>query len=243
MDGCDSRGDRACNRGQSVVTSSRKSNTESVAHLPTYDQFRFPVWAVLGLVLVFAAIAAAVSLNDTASFDRAILLLLRDPADISRPPGPPWLFETMRDFTSLGSIAVLVLFTVAVAGYWLLAGRRRAAALLVAALMGALLTNDLLKLAFDRPRPDAILQSARIFSTSFPSGHAALSSAVYFSAARLSGSATMVARHFLLYLAALLVLVIGFSRLYLGLHYPSDVLAGWCVGGAWVLALSSAMAE
>lgn len=205
---------------------------------------RFPGWAVLGLILLFAAIAAAVSLNATAPFDRSVLLLLRDPANISRPIGPEWLFETMRDFTSLGSIAVLVLFTVVIAGYWLLVGRRRAAVLLVAVLIGALVTNDLLKLAFDRPRPDAILQSARVFSSDFPSGHAALSSAAYFSAALLSGSlATGVARRFLLYLAGFVVLGIGFSRLYLGLHYPSDVVAGWCVGGAWVLALSRAMAE
>ena len=173
-------------------------------------------------------------------FDRSILLALRDPANIAVTLGPPWLFETMRDFTSLGSIAVLAVFTVAVAGYWLLSGRRRAAALLVAAFIGTLVVNDLLKLAFDRPRPDAVLQSARIFSSGFPSGHAALSSAVYFSASLL---ATGVARGFLLSLAGFIVLVIGFSRIYLGVHYPSDVLAGWCVGAGFVLALSPAMAE
>ncbi len=205
---------------------------------------RFPVWAFAGLVVLFVAIAAAISLNVTVPFDRAILLALRDPANISRPIGPQWLFETVRDFTSLGSIAVLVLFTVVMAGYWLLTGRRRAAALLAAALIGALVTNDLLKLGFDRARPDAILQSARVFSSGFPSGHAALSSAVYLSAALLAGSgATWGARRFLLCLAGLIVLLVGFSRLYLGVHYPSDVLAGWCVGGAWVLALSHAMAE
>lgn len=205
---------------------------------------RFPGWAIPSLILLFSAIAAAVSLNATAPFDRSVLLWLRDPADVSRPIGPEWLFESMRDFTSLGSVAIVVLFTVVIAGYWLLVGRGRAAALLVAVLIGALVTNDLLKLAFDRPRPDAILQSARVFSSDFPSGHAALSAAAYFSAALLSGSqATGVARRFLLCLAGFVVLVIGFSRLYLGLHYPSDVLAGWCVGGAWVLALSRAMAE
>ena len=192
---------------------------------------------------MFAAIAAAVSLNATATFDRAILLLLRDPANISRPIGPEWLFETMRDLTSLGSIVVLVLFTFAIAGYWLTAGRHRAALLLVAVFIGALVTNDLLKLAFDRPRPDAILQSARIFSSGFPSGHAALSSAVYFYAGLLAGSGRRITRTFLLYLAGFVVLVIGFSRLYLGVHYPTDVLAGWCVGGAWVLAFSPLIAE
>jgi undecaprenyl-diphosphatase len=201
------------------------------------------VWAFIGLVLLFAAIAAAVSLNATAPFDRMILLSLRDPANLSRPIGPAWLFETMRDLTSLGSIVVLLLFTATVAGYWLLTGRRRAAALLITALIGAIILNELLKVAFERPRPDAILQSARVFSSDFPSGHATISSAVYFSASLLAGLPAMgVARHFLLYLAGLVVVVIGFSRLYLGLHYPTDVLAGWCVGGAWVLALSPAIA-
>ncbi|HEX5282290.1 MAG TPA: phosphatase PAP2 family protein [Micropepsaceae bacterium] len=204
------------------------------------DQFRFALW-VIGLVLLFAIIAAAVLLNLTMPFDRGILMSLRDPTNISRTIGPPWLSETMRDFTSLGSISVLALFTATVAGYWLLTGRRRAAALLVAAMIGTLVMNDLLKLAFDRPRPDAILQSARVFSSGFPSGHAALSLAFYLSAARLAGSATRDARRFLLYLAGSIVLVIGFSRLYLGVHYPSDVLAGWCVGGVWVLAVARAM--
>lgn len=215
-----------------------------MAPLKQEHPLRFPVWAVAGLVLAFAAIAAAVSLNVTAPFDRAILLSLRQPANISRPIGPAWLFETMRDLTSLGSIAVLLLFTVTLAGYWLLTGRRRAAALLVAALIGAIVLNDLLKLAFERPRPDAILQSARVFSSDFPSGHAAISSAVYFSASLLAGSqpAMRGVRRFLLYFAGLVTVVIGFSRLYLGLHYPTDILAGWCVGGVLVLALSPAMA-
>ena len=213
------------------------------AILPENRALQFPAWAVPGLVVLFAVIAAAVSLNVTTPFDRSILLWLRDPANIARPIGPQWLFETMRDLTSLGSIAVLTVFTVVIAGYWLLAGRHRAAALLVAAQIGALVTNDLLKLAFDRPRPDAILQSAHVFSSDFPSGHAALSSAVYFSAALLAGSATGIARRFLLTLAGSVVLVIGFSRLYLGVHYPTDVLAGWCVGGVSVLALAPAMTE
>lgn len=208
-----------------------------------HHQLRICTWAILGLVIVFAAIAAAVSLNITMPFDRSILMSLRDPTNISRTIGPPWLSETMRDFTSLGSISVLALFTATVAGYWLLTGRRCAAALLVAAMIGTLVMNDLLKLAFDRPRPDAILQSARVFSSGFPSGHSALSSAVYLSAARLAGLDARDARRFLLDLAGVIVLVIGFSRLYLGVHYPSDVLAGWCVGGAWFLALSCVRGE
>lgn len=215
-----------------------------MAPLKQEHPFQFRLWAFISLVLVFAAIAAAISLNATTQFDRSILLSLRGSANLARPAGPQWLFETMRDFTSLGSIVVLSLFTVTLAGYWHLAGRTRAAALLVAALICTLIMNDLLKLAFDRPRPDAVLQSARVFSSGFPSGHAALSSAVYFSASLLGGSpANTVTRRFLRYLAGLVVLVIGFSRLYLGVHYPSDVLAGWCVGGAWVLALSPLMAE
>jgi undecaprenyl-diphosphatase len=189
------------------------------------------------LLLLFAAIASAVSLNATASFDRGIILSLRDASNLSRPIGPGWAAEAIRDVTSLGSVVVVFLFVAVVCGYWLFAGNRRAAALLLVSTVGALLLNDVLKLLFDRPRPDAILQAARVFSSGFPSGHATLSCATYFSAALLFGSQTGSpnGRVYLLWAAAAIIAAIGFSRIYLGLHYPTDVFAGWCIGGAWVV--------
>src|SRR5437016_12802720 len=110
--------------------------------------------AIAVLFLIFAVIATAVSVDATAGFDRAVLLSLRDAANRERPSGPEWLVEAARDFTSLGSVIVVLLFTGTVAGYWLLAGHRRSATLLLASVIGALLLNYLLHLMFDRSRPD-----------------------------------------------------------------------------------------
>ena len=202
--------------------------------LPRDDLRAIVVIAVL--LLIFAVIATAVSVDATAGFDRAVLLSLREAANRGRPSGPEWLVEAARDFTSLGSVIVVLLFTGTVAGYWLLTEKRRSGTLLVASVVGALLLNDLLKLIFDRARPDAILQSARVFTAGFPSGHAALSFAAYFSAAALiSREQHHASRTFLIGVAAGVVALIGFSRLYLGLHYPTDIAAGWCVGAIWLL--------
>ena len=189
--------------------------------------------------ILFAVIAAAVSSGATMPFDRAILLSLRDPKAYFHPVGPVWLFETMRDITALGSVAVLTVFTLGLAGYWYLSQRRGPAALLIGAAAGVLILNDVLKSVFDRPRPDASLQLAHVFSSGFPSGHSACSAAIYFSAAILLSdpSANRRVRIFTICTAAVLVVLIGFSRIYLGVHYPTDVLAGWCVAAVVTAAL------
>ncbi len=195
---------------------------------------QFPTVTVVVLIILFAGLATAVSLNLTLGFDRAILLSLRNSANLARP-GPEWLAETMRDITSLGSVVAVLIFAVTISGYWLLNGDPRAAALLLGSAIGALVLNEILKLAIDRPRPDAVLQAARVFSSGFPSGHATLSSTTYFlTALLLEHRAREWTRVWLMAAATLVVLAIGFSRIYLGLHYPADILGGWCVGAAWV---------
>jgi len=188
------------------------------------------------LIVLFAGLATAVSLNLSMGFDRAIILSLRDSANIARPLGPDWLPETVRDVTSLGSVVVALGFAATVSGYLLLTGYRGAAALLFGSAAGALILNDLLKFAIERPRPDAILQAARVFTSGFPSGHATLSCVTYLTAAALFGPLydERRARTYLLAIAILIVLLTGFSRIYLGVHFPTDVLGGWCIGGAWV---------
>jgi undecaprenyl-diphosphatase len=187
-------------------------------------------------MLLFAALATTVSLQLSMSFDRAIILSLRDSGDIARPLGPGWLPETMRDITSLGSVVVGLGFAAILSGYLLLTGYRGAAALLFGSALGALLLNDLLKFAIDRPRPDAVLQAARVFTSGFPSGHATLSCVTYISAAALFGPLDdeRRARTYLMAIAIFIVALIGFSRVYLGVHFPTDILGGWCVGAAWV---------
>lgn len=192
----------------------------------------YALWPAGGLILLFVLLAAAVSLHLSMGFDRAIILSLRDSTNIARPLGPDWLPETMRDITSLGSVVVALGFAAVLSGYLLLSGYRGAAALLFGSALGALVLNDLLKFAIDRPRPDAILQTARVFTSGFPSGHATLSCVTYLSAAALLGQRR--ARTYLMIIAILVAALIGFSRIYLGVHFPTDILGGWCIGAAWV---------
>ncbi len=193
------------------------------------------VLILAGLLLVFAAIAWAVSEGRSIALDRAVILALRNMAG---PSGPAWLDETARDITSLGSVVVVCLLSGAFAGYLLLNGERSAAILMIVSVLGGLLLNDLLKMIFDRPRPDLALPSLRVFSSSFPSGHAVLSCVAYLTIGALVTRRALAAhiRTYVMGIAVFLVLLIGMTRVYLGVHYPSDVLAGWCIGSAWMLA-------
>ena len=114
--------------------------------------------------------------------------------------------------------------------------RQRAAAcwILTAVVAGVLLSN-VLKLAFERPRPDIVPHAVHVFTTSFPSGHATFSAITYLTLGTLLASfhASLRFKVYFLSLAVLLTLAVGVSRIYLGVHYPTDVLAGWCVGAAW----------
>jgi len=171
-------------------------------------------------------------------FDRWALLALRDPANPSSPAGPAWVQEAARDLTSLGSIIVLAIITLAVAGYLFLARQQASAWLVLIAVFGGIAAIDLLKALFARPRPDVVAHAARVFTASFPSGHASLSAITYLTIAAVlarSQSSLRIGVYFMA-LAAFLTVVIGISRLYLGVHYPTDILAGWCIGTAWAIA-------
>ncbi len=107
---------------------------------------------------------------------------------------------------------------------------------MAAAELGGVLISNLLKFGFDRPRPD-IEHATRVFTASFPSGHATLSAVTFLTLGALltrvnSGHA---AKLYFLMSAVFLTIIVGLSRVYLGVHYPSDVLAGWCVGSAWAV--------
>ena len=183
----------------------------------------------------FVTIAGEVIEGDTASFDRAILLSLRNPSNLADPIGPSWAEEAARDITGLGGHPVLVLVTLAVAIYLLMVGKRRAALFVVAAIGGGMLLSAGLKIGFERPRPALVPHEVRVYTASFPSGHAMLSALTYLT---LGALLTRVERRrrakaFIIGFAVALTLVIGISRIYLGVHWPSDVLAGWCGGAAW----------
>lgn len=195
------------------------------------------------LLYVFVQIAGYVMDGGTGALDREILLALRNPADLSDPIGPHWLQEIMRDFTALGGVGVLALITGAVVGFFFMTGKRRSAWMVAASIGGGVVVNNLLKWSFDRARPDVVPHIATVFSQSFPSGHAMLSAIVYLTLGVLLARAQTGWRIklYILSIATGLTVLIGISRLYIGVHWPSDVLAGWAAGAAWALVCAMVM--
>jgi len=195
---------------------------------------------VSGLILAFLQIADEMIEGEMEAFDQAILMLFRDPANLETTIGPVWLHEMVRDITALGSFSLLGLIVVGVCIYLLLARMRAEALLVVTSVVGGTILSTLLKMGYNRPRPDLATMSEQ-FTASFPSGHAMLSAVTFLTlGAVLSRFApTRPLRFFTIGMAVLLTLMVGVSRLYMGVHYPSDVLAGWCLGAAWALICST----
>lgn len=190
-----------------------------------------------GGVWGFVGIAEEVQEGETHQVDERILLSVRNPADRSDPLGPRWLEETMRDFTALGGIPFLVLLTLAVSTYLFLDGKGRIALLVLLAVAGSLILSSALKHGFQRPRPDLVPHGSYVYTTSFPSGHSTMAAAVYLTLGTLLARVQARRRQkaVLLAFALLLTVLVGASRVYLGVHWPTDVLAGWTAGGTWAL--------
>jgi undecaprenyl-diphosphatase len=188
-------------------------------------------------VWAFATVADRVTAGRTQAMDEHLMRSLRQTGNPSVPAGPYWLPGVMRDLTALGSAPVLVLFVLAVGGSLLARRQHHALALLLAATIGGILLNDFLKGIFARPRPIAELHLTEVRSLSFPSGHAMESAIIYLTLAALLARlvTTRALKLYFIGLAMFMIFVIGLSRVYLGVHYPSDVLAGWSAGLAWAL--------
>jgi undecaprenyl-diphosphatase len=182
-------------------------------------------------------LASEIGEGETHAFDQSILLFFRNPGDLADPIGPWWFEQMMKDITSLGSTAVLTLITIGALGYLLIERKYHAALFLLAAIGGGTLLSTMLKMGFDRPRPDLVAHGAQVYSASFPSGHALMSAVAYLTLGALLARVQPRRRLKLYFLgvAVVLTLLIGISRVYLGVHWPTDVLAGWCLGSAWAL--------
>lgn len=185
----------------------------------------------------FAEISDEVEEQDARSFDETVLLLFRDKHDLSRAIGPEWFPEAMRDLTALGSNLILILLTLAVVVYLLIDHRFLAAIVTSLAVLTGVILSSLLKELFSRPRPALVPHNAEVFSASFPSGHSMLSAVVYLTLAALLVHFHDRRAHkaYIIFLAVSVSILIGVSRVYLGVHWPTDVLAGWCMGAAWAM--------
>ena len=182
--------------------------------------------------------------GDTHAFDEAVLLALRTPGDPSDPVGPHWVEELGRDATALGGTGILTFVTLAVAGFLWLNGSRRSMGFLLAAIGTGTLLSRGFKALVDRPRPDLVPHGSYVYTASFPSGHSLMAALVWLTLAVMLAreQPSRTVKVYLVCLAALVAGAVGVSRVYLGVHWPSDVAAGWALGTAWALVCWAAAA-
>ena len=192
---------------------------------------------VLLLLVIVSKLASEVLAGETQQFDKQILVALRDPANPSRPIGPTWMLGAALDITALGSPTVLTLTVLAVGGFLLLQGMWRTALFVSLASLGGWFLNSALKQLFQRPRPDVVPHLRDVMSLSFPSGHAMTSAVVYLTLGALTMriAERRLTKFYCMAVAVLATVLVGATRIYLGVHYPTDVIAGWLIGLSWAL--------
>jgi undecaprenyl-diphosphatase len=191
---------------------------------------------VLG-ILAFVFLLDEVREGGTVNFDNRVLRALRRADDPSKLVGPRWVESVVRDVTALGGVVVLFMVVGSVAGFLLLIRRYHMMWVVLVATIGATAINSTIKGLVDRPRPTSVPRLTDVSSESFPSGHSAMSAAVYLTLGGLLAQTVSRRRIklYFLFIAMTLTFMVGFSRVCLGVHYPTDVLAGWAVGLVWAL--------
>lgn len=210
-------------------------------HIEALDR-RFPLRILLPLAVVvlliwaFAELADEVVEGSTQALDVWLMRALRT-RDLSDPIGPLWLEEIARDITALGGTAVLGFLVLLVSGYLLIARRVRTGLFVLGSTSLGYVAIFLAKLGFDRPRPDWVPHRQEVYTSSFPSGHAMGAALTLLTLAALLARAepSRVTQGYLLMAALLISALVGVSRVYLGVHYPTDVVGGWGLGAAWAV--------
>jgi undecaprenyl-diphosphatase len=187
------------------------------------------------MALAFLKFASEVSEGETLAIDRWAMLALRHADHPELPAGPRWLLYAMQDITALGGTTGLTLLTLVITGFLLFARKYATAGFVAVSITGGAIVSVLLKSVFERARPDVVPHLVLVDTSSFPSGHAMNSAIVFLTLGALltRTQKDRGTRIYLIAVAILLTLLVGFSRVYLGVHWPSDVIAGWIVGAAW----------
>jgi undecaprenyl-diphosphatase len=214
--------------------------------------FRFPIarhgaGAVFGLSLFcfclwgFLDLAEDVPEGQFEKWDEQVLRAFRRADDLGHARGPAWLGDAMRDISALGSPVVLALVIASVMGYLWLSKNRTLSLMVAGSVAGGTVLTAILKSIEGRPRPEIVPHLANVSSSSFPSGHSMLSAVIFLTLGMLLArtEVSAVLRLYLIGLAIVFSFLIGISRVYLGVHYPTDVLAGWSAGVAWTLLCSA----
>jgi len=186
---------------------------------------------------IFIELADEVVEGEAQKWDQLILQSLSESGEKWDPIGPPWFEEFWRDMTALGSVGITVFVTTAVTVYFVLLRKKSLIYLVLGAYAGAGILALVLKALFERPRPETLTELARVTSASFPSGHAMVAMVVYLTLGVLLASSESRLKFKLYYilLALTVVFFVGISRVYLGVHYPTDILAGWSLGVVWAV--------
>ncbi len=173
--------------------------------------------------------------GETLAFDKKIVLAFRKAHDPSQPIGPAWITDTLLDLTALGGPTVIALVVLAVIGFLVLQARYWTAFFVFMTAASGEVASYVLKGLFLRPRPTVVPHLRVAFSSSFPSGHAMQSAIIYLTLGAMLMRITKgrLTKIYCCTAAMLLTFLVGVSRVWLGVHYPTDVLAGWIVGLFW----------
>jgi undecaprenyl-diphosphatase len=198
---------------------------------------------LLLMLLVGAGVWGFVKLLDkvkdkeTQTFDDWAIKVMRKPDDLSKPIGPAWLHGVGRDVTAIGGVAVLVLVVLGVAGFLAMRRQYHGMWFVLASAAGAIILSSALKWTVDRARPQLVKHLSDVYTSSFPSGHSMMSAAIYITLGSLLARFVKErrAKIFILSMAIIITLLVGVSRVYMGVHYPTDVLAGWTAGTVWAI--------